>query len=236
MQLMQIYSNSIWLMSSTEKDGLTAWRLVHRTCFFDIYNQYTWEAGYMHSYNAILSFDSLLIADSQDTIYAGLSQALAYTGLSSLSYMSPQHSSAVITKMSTCGSDHKISTTAVKPMEQMRAMLLSSHRGTSCSTLSTWRRSTITGRAFTKQTQSRRTSRRTKRERGPCRHPAYSCQFLAHRIFGIYILQTSGHVSTVCIDVRNIRSIDVQRAIASRAANDFYITSAHENNTVFGLL
>ena len=55
----------------------------------------------MHSYNAILSLDSLLAADSKDTIYAGLSQALDYTGLSSLSYMSSQHSSAVTTKMST---------------------------------------------------------------------------------------------------------------------------------------
>ena len=74
----------------------------------------------MHSYNAILSLDSLLTADSQDTIYAGLSQALDYTGLSALSYMSSQYAAAVITKMSTCGSDYKIATTAVKPMEQMR--------------------------------------------------------------------------------------------------------------------
>ena len=43
----------------------------------------------MHSYNAILSLESLLTADSQDTM--GLAQALAYTGLSALSYMSPQH-------------------------------------------------------------------------------------------------------------------------------------------------
>ena len=162
LQQMQIYSNNIWLLSSTEKDSLTAGRLVHRTCFFDIYNQYTWEAGYMHSYNAILSLDNLLTADSQDTIYAGLSQALDYTGLSS-------HSSR------TCGSDHKISTTAVKLLEEMRGHNDHAH----ALPVSTWRRSTITGRAFTKQAQSRRTWRRTRRERESLHQP-----ILAHRILG----------------------------------------------------
>ena len=120
LQQLQIYSNGVWQLSPIEKDSIIAWRLVHRTCFFDIYSKYTWEAGYMHSYNAILSRDSLLTADSQDTTYAGRSRALDYTGLSSLSYMSPQPSSAVITNTSACCLDHKISTTAVKPMEQMR--------------------------------------------------------------------------------------------------------------------
>ena len=35
----------------------------------------------MRSYNAILSLDSLLAADTQDTIYAGLSQALEHMRL-----------------------------------------------------------------------------------------------------------------------------------------------------------
>ncbi|CAJ1397827.1 unnamed protein product [Effrenium voratum] len=50
LQQLQIYSNGVWQLSPTEKDSVTAWRFVPRTCFFDIYSKYTWEAGYMHSY------------------------------------------------------------------------------------------------------------------------------------------------------------------------------------------
>ena len=92
LQQVQIYNNSTWPLSTMEKDSLTAWRLTHGTRIFDIYNQYTWESGFLHSYNVVLRVDDDITAENHHTIFAGLAQALDYTGLVALSHMSLQRS------------------------------------------------------------------------------------------------------------------------------------------------
>ena len=87
---------------------------LHSTCFFHIYNLYTCELGFLHTYNAVIKVDDISTARDHDTIFAGLAQALL-----ALSHMSAQRSTAVITKMSKCGADYKIATTPVKPLEQL---------------------------------------------------------------------------------------------------------------------
>ena len=55
LQQVQIYNNSAWSLSATEKDSLTTWRLTHGACFFDINNQRTWEElGFLRMRNVVL--------------------------------------------------------------------------------------------------------------------------------------------------------------------------------------
>ena len=117
---MQIYNNSTWLLSTMEKDSLTAWRLTHCPCICDIYNQYTWASGLLLSYNVALRVDDLITAEDHDATFDGRAQALDYAGLVALRHMSSQRSTAVTAKMSTCGPEDKVAATAVKPLEQLR--------------------------------------------------------------------------------------------------------------------
>ena len=70
--------------------------------------------------SVVVRVDDFITAENHDTIFAGLAQALDCTGLVALSHMSSQRSTAVITKLSNCGSEYKVATTAVKPLEQLR--------------------------------------------------------------------------------------------------------------------
>ena len=63
-----------------------------------LHNQYSWELGFLHSYNVVLRVDNNTTAEDHDTIFAGLAQARENIGLMAHSHMSSQRSTAEITR------------------------------------------------------------------------------------------------------------------------------------------